>query len=191
MIESNPLGRIVRPILKIVFILGALCMIILPMLGTNGASLQTYGGIIVGAVCTVFGLIVASQVSVAVRALVKIKAPSPILTAIAIVAIIIGYLLGYALGRVLLSVSLVVCIIVLILAVLAAVYCTAVTGILLEMAAISPLLLSDEDRETLRRNVKNNNIPLEYTKGRGAQVLDRILFEQGLGSRNQIRLSDD
>ena len=43
MIESNPLGRIVRPILKIVFILGALCMIILPMLGTSGASLQTYG----------------------------------------------------------------------------------------------------------------------------------------------------
>lgn len=59
------------------------------------------------------------------------------------------------------------------------------------MPPSAPLLLSDEDRETLRRNVKNNNIPLEYTKGRGAQVLDRILFEQGLGKRiKTIQLLD-
>lgn len=191
MIESNPLGKVIRPILKIIFILGSLALIIVPMLGTRGAALGQYTNIIANAISTIFGLIVASQASLLVRALVKIKAPSPALTGIVIAAIVAGYGLGFLLGRVLLNVSIVFCIIMLILGVLAAIYCTAQTGMLLSLAMVSPILLSDEDRETLRKNVKNHNIPAEFASGNGAKVLDQLLFEQGLGSRTQIQMSDE
>ena len=191
MIESNPLGKVIRPILKIIFILGSLALIIVPMLGTRGAALGQYTNIMANAISTIFGLIVASQASLLVRALVKIKAPSPALTGIVIAAIVAGYGLGFLLGRVLLNVSIVFCIIMLILGVLAAIYCTAQTGMLLSLAMVSPILLSDEDRETLRKNVKNHNIPAEFASGNGAKVLDQLLFEQGLGSRTQIQMSDE
>lgn len=191
MIESKPIGKLVRFILKAVFILGGLALIIVPMFGQTGMTLQEYGNVISGAVCAVLGLIVASIFSMLARALVKIKAPSIVLTIIVVVSIVAGYLLGYLLGRYLLKLSIVLAIIMLIVGAILAVFATIQTGMLLSLSAVSPFLLSDEERETLRRNVKNNNIPAEFTTGRGAKVLDRILYEQGLGSRDHIRMSDD
>lgn len=191
MIESKPIGKLVRFILKFIFIAGALALIIGPMLGKSSMSLGEYIGIITKAISTVFGLIVASQASLLARVLVKIKAPSPVLMGIVIAAIIGGFVLGCFIGRLLLNVGAVLCVICMILGILAAVYCTAQTGLLLSLAAVSPLLLSDEDRETLRRNVKNNNIPSEFTTPIGEKVLDQILFEQGLVSRSHIRMSDE
>lgn len=187
MIESKPIGKLVRFILKFIFIAGALALIIGPMLGKSGE----YIGIITEAISTVFGLIVASQASLLARVLVKIKAPSPVLMGIVIAAIIGGFVLGCFIGRLLLNVGAVLCVICMILGILAAAYCTAQTGLLLSLAAVSPLLLSDEDRETLRRNVKHNSIPSEFTTPIGEKVLDQILFEQGLVSRSHIRMSDE
>ena len=190
MIESNPLGRPVRIVLKILFIVIGLGLIVVPMIGTRGYTAGMLGGVIVNGVCTVFGLVVAAYASMLARVLIKIKPPSPVLMGIEIAAIIVGYALGYFLARIMLNLGLVLGIIVLIAAFFVAAFCTAQTGLLLSLAAVSPLLLDDEDHETLRRNVKDNAIPREFTTAAGGRALDRILFEQGLVSRDYIRMSD-
>lgn len=189
MVESKSMGKIVRFVLKVVFILGGWALIISPMTRMIGASLEQIGSVIAGSVSTVVGLMVASQAGMLARALVKIKAPSLVLTGIVVAAVIAGYIVGCALGHLLLNFSIVVSVIAVILILLASIYFTAQTGVLLSMAVGG--FLPDKEREILRRNVKMGNIPAEYRTPKGERVLDEILFSQGLVSSFHIRMSDN
>ena len=165
-------GRILRPVIKLVFIVAAVGSVIaLGLMGLRSIGMMFSG---------VFALIGSAVASMAVRRYVKIASPSFALMGLDIAAIFVGAAVGVLIAAFLSNVGLVLGLLLILVGMLGGLYLTAQTAALLTVCGGVVGMLSQDEQKQLQENINDGFVPEQFTSYQGTMYLDKTAYSLGI-----------